>query len=325
LTDREEQSRKMPQTNGSKVVATRRVSYVFSIGVAAVLLLVGCVVYGSAMWPRMVEDARWVRAFPLLAMSYGSLVLLGIAILESRVWHARQGDLLLKKEVLGQAVDQVARQQEHERETVSEVLHDDVAPLITTAKMDLESLVRRHDIPRAEWEAVDGLLQEALKELRGVASVLYPRTVLRIGLCAALTETVERFQAKHNAPAVVHELDEPGLRGVDGDVALCVLRVVQECLLNVSRHANASCVRVCVRQDAAGLHGCVEDDGRGFADTSPGMGLTIVEQRLSRLGGEVELETSGLGGAKVCFRIAKHPGDVPTAERDGHATPFPSA
>jgi two-component system, NarL family, sensor kinase len=310
LLNRNKQTVTAPRPGGSKAGTTRKVSYVFSIGVAAVLLLVGCAVYGRTMWPSVTRGARWMRAFPLLAMSYGSLVLLGIAILESRVRHARQGDLLLKKDVLGQAVDQVARKQEHEREAVSEVLHDDVAPLITTAKMDLESLARRHSIPREEWEAVDGLLQEALKELRGVASVLYPRTVLRIGLCAALTETVERFRAKDNAPVVVLELDESGLRDIDGDVALCVLRVVQECLLNVSRHANASRVQVHVRQDASGLLGFVEDNGQGFADTSPGMGLTIVEQRLNRLGGDVGLDTSELGGAKVSFRLAKHPQDA---------------
>ncbi len=104
-------------------------------------------------------------------------------------------------------------------------------------------------------------------------------------------------------------LDEP--LAVPPRVELQLLRVIQESLANVRKHARATKVRVSVRRVASGLEAVVEDDGVGFSQEKveraglPRFGLTIMRERAESAGGRLEVQSRLGKGTRVLFELPK--------------------
>jgi len=271
-----------------------RAGYFASVMLAGVLLLAGLVVYGSA---RMRGDGLlpggWQDYLPIVAMAYGSLLLLAVAVIEVRVRHVRAG-------TLDRLIDNLTQCQEQERNDLSARLHDDVGALLTALKLELEGVERKGGVAEAEWVRVDALLVRLLDEVRGLSALLYPRMIGRVGLTYALEEMIRRICAGK----LDVELDlGHGLDGLDPDRSLCVLRFVQEAVINACRHAQAHRITVSVGCEAGALEGRVADDGRGWRDGDEGMGLTLMRERIRKYGGTLACERSAEGGACVRFEM----------------------
>jgi signal transduction histidine kinase len=81
--------------------------------------------------------------------------------------------------------------------------------------------------------------------------------------------------------------------------------VLREGLMNIIRHSQASRADVMLRQTQTEIQGSLRDDGIGFDPTrarnDQGMGLLSMQERIKRLGGELEVQSSPGKGAKVSF------------------------
>ncbi len=270
-----------------------RRAYLFPVALAAVLLVAGVAIYG--LWiPKEADSESWRQTLPFLAMVYGTLILLAVAILETRFHHIRQKDILHRQRVLSEMFDYLARQRDEERQEISEVLHSNLGGLLTAAKMLLEDVASRDKITAGEAAQLDELLGQALAEARGMAAVLYPRAMLRMGLKAALQEVVGRFKDVAGAPAIALEV-APEAHALSCRVGLCAVALVQEFFVNVVRHAQASQVRIVLACEEGALRGRVEDNGRGISPNACGMGLMLCEERVRLLGGSFTIETSPQG------------------------------
>jgi signal transduction histidine kinase len=74
---------------------------------------------------------------------------------------------------------------------------------------------------------------------------------------------------------------------------ICIYRLVQEALSTAVRHSNAKNARVHVDQTAAGIKVRISDDGRGFdSRRTRGLGILGMEERVKRLGGTFEIEST---------------------------------
>jgi two-component system sensor histidine kinase UhpB len=130
-----------------------------------------------------------------------------------------------------------------------------------------------------------------------------------LGLAPALRELVGAFQ-QHN-PQVLCSLKTSGdLTDVDGEVGVAVYRVVQECLTNISVHANARHASLDVHGDPAAdrpriLSVSVADDGVGFFLNSAnrGFGLTGIRERVKVLGGTLEIRTEPGRGTRIAVVV----------------------
>jgi signal transduction histidine kinase len=79
--------------------------------------------------------------------------------------------------------------------------------------------------------------------------------------------------------------------------------VVAESLANAQKHAQASSIRVEVRQDGTSLVVQVTDDGVGGAEASAGSGLVGLADRVEALGGTIEVAGPPGGGTRISARI----------------------
>ena len=196
-----------------------------------------------------------------------------------------------------------------ERNRLALELHDVVSQklfaLVLGAEAAATTLDRDPEATRGQLERL--LSREALDELRSLVLELRPPDLDRDGLCGTLTKHVELVRRLHGAHVELG-LDAGVTAGPDRDRE--VLRVAQEALHNAVRHADARQVRVTVRADGDALILEVADDGIGF---DPGdaelrsrhLGLTSMEERARRIGGELRIEPTPGGGATVRLRAPR--------------------
>jgi signal transduction histidine kinase len=160
-------------------------------------------------------------------------------------------------------------------------------------------------------KAVSDRLQTAIRaavaDVRRLAYDLRPPTLDELGLVEALRERTQQYTAADGAAGLRATIEAPdalpALPALPAAVEVAAYRIVQEALMNVTRHAQA---RTCVVRVAcpAGspLRIDVVDDGIGLPDPTgrrPGLGLRSMQERASELGGGCAVERAVPCGTRV--------------------------
>jgi signal transduction histidine kinase len=125
------------------------------------------------------------------------------------------------------------------------------------------------------------------------------------GLDATLRRYAEGFAQRTGLPVTMSL--RGGIDALSMEMQRSILRIVQEALANVHRHASASRVLIKLRFVGNGLHLIIRDDGNGVKGTTMqvgtaaaplGVGIQGMRERLRQLGGRLEIK-SGTGGTEV--------------------------
>jgi signal transduction histidine kinase len=153
-------------------------------------------------------------------------------------------------------------------------------------------------------DEIDGLLSETTKELRNFTYILHPPHLENDGLAATLQRYVDGFGQRTGLKTTLR------VSGGAGQLPLplqrSILRIVQEALANVHRHAAATRVSVNLRFVGKLLHLVISDDGKGFEKTTDrhngqpraGVGLPGMTARIQQFGGKLDIR-SGPKGSTV--------------------------
>jgi signal transduction histidine kinase len=145
-------------------------------------------------------------------------------------------------------------------------------------------------------------LQQALADLRVLVYNLRPPALDELGLAGAIQARVARLASSSALTFEVH-LSRDGPCVLPAAVEVAALRIVDEALTNVLRHARARTCRVRVEVGEA-LDIEVVDDGVGLLLERPaGVGLTSIRERAAELGGAAHVETAPGGGTRVVARL----------------------
>jgi Signal transduction histidine kinase len=196
--------------------------------------------------------------------------------------------------------------QEEERQRIARELHDSTAQHLVAAHLGLAGLeeeVRRSPAGRKVLTEVEGLLTAALRELRIFTYLLHPPNLANDGLQATLRDFVEGFAARTGLTARIRIPEE--VDDLSPELQQSMLRVVQEALTNVHRHASASHVAVSVRIASGRLVLRIRDNGHGVTGQGRaegrirlGVGIAGMRARLEQFGGDLRIR-SGPSGTSV--------------------------
>ncbi len=204
-----------------------------------------------------------------------------------------------------------------ERIRLARDLHDGVIQALTGAALRLESARQLLDAyPAAAGrliEEVQDVLVSEQRELRDVIGDLEPERsgARQEGLAERLTELGERV-ARHWDLGVELRA-ELAAEPIAGELAHQICRIVQEALVNASRHGQASRATVEVRLDERAVHLAVADDGCGFPFTGTydfatltarRLGPVSLKQRVAALGGRLAI-TSSADGARLDIELPR--------------------
>ena len=237
---------------------------------------------------------------------------LSVRSMENAWLFLERGDASLLAEVAeGLSTDlqmRIVQAQEAERSRLAQEVHDGPAQALSNAIFQVEYIERvlTEDVRMAgsELRFLRELLRRELGEVRTFISQLRPPLLDELGLDGSILDAVESMAALTGA-TVETELRAPG-DSMNSTQQTAVLRIVQEALQNVRKHAGANRTVVSTRLNENGWVLEVSDDGRGFdvstmaARGRRNFGLQFMRERADLIGAKFEVR-SRLGGGTVVW------------------------
>jgi two-component system, NarL family, sensor histidine kinase UhpB len=208
---------------------------------------------------------------------------------------------------------QYVQGQESERRALARDLHDELGQYLNAIKIDAVGLRDRVKGDPAGVETASEMIANidlVQATVVGLIRQLRPAGLDELGLAGALEHCVNEWR-RRLPHAVLHLAIDEDLGDLDEVRRLTVYRLVQEALTNVARHSHASRVDIRVSNEGGPppamriIVARIADDGRGApaADSSLGLGLVGMRERVEALGGTLELSSPQEAGFVVLARI----------------------
>ncbi len=222
-----------------------------------------------------------------------------------------QGEIREYQEQLRSLASELSLTEERERRRLAADLHDHIGQILAMAQIKLGEIMKQASSPAAEAAVAEvrAFLGQAIQYSRSLTFELGLPVLYDLGLEAAVEWLADQFQEQHGLTVKVSRDDLPKPLGEPASVL--VFRVLRELLTNVVKHAQASQVDITISREGDHLALQVHDDGRGFdpAAASPrggrtsGYGLFSIRERLSHLGGYLEIRSAAGQGTTATIVV----------------------
>jgi len=194
-----------------------------------------------------------------------------------------------------------------ERRRIAREIHDGVAQSLSYLNIKTKSvndLLTSQDTVKAlnELNEIREVVQDTYEDIRESIDQLSTE-IKSVSILAALGTYVSEFSSNNGIP-VKFEISKPFAQ-LSPVAELQLLRIGQEALTNVRRHAMSSSVEITLRNTAEAVEMIIKDDGKGFnleelEEYPPGYhGLNIIKERAEGLGGDVSITTAPGQGTEV--------------------------
>lgn len=201
----------------------------------------------------------------------------------------------------------IVEAQEAERARLAQEVHDGPAQALSNAIFQVEFIDRVFEsdsrMARTELRFLRELLRRELGDVRSFIGQLRPPVLVELGLDGSIVDTVAT-QAALSGITITTDLNAPSTP-LSEAAQTVVLRIVQEALQNVRKHAGATNVVVTTRLDGGEWTLEVRDDGRGF-DTGAvaargrrNFGLQFMRERAELIGARYEVGSKPDAGTLV--------------------------
>jgi signal transduction histidine kinase len=197
-----------------------------------------------------------------------------------------------------------------ERERLARELHDTLAQGFTSVVTQLESAEQAFDErpgdAREHLAKARRAARDSLAEVRRTMRALRPELLEGLTLSQALDRVVREWSVEAGVPATLRTTGEEMMLSAEKEMAL--LRVTQEALANVAKHAAASRAIVSLSFLGEMVTLDVDDDGVGFSGepvrrSDGGFGLIGMRERIATVGGELSIESAPGEGTTIAVSV----------------------
>lgn len=230
-----------------------------------------------------------------------------ITDLESRLAKERSE----KEQTLAAAVLEV---QEKERTHIGQELHDNVAQLVTTAKLLLRMIEPAAPEQQELKTKCENYLVSALSEIRLLSKQLVVPELYTRPMEECFSELVSDLRTATAVPINYYN-NATAVNGLEGAKKLALYRILQEATKNIVKHAQASSINISLREEAGIVALEVRDNGVGFnpEKVRRGVGLTSIFDRAKIFGGNVKIESVAGKGTRLLVIFPFDQSDEDTA------------
>jgi len=194
---------------------------------------------------------------------------------------------------------QIINAQEQERQRIARELHDETSQVLTSLLISLAVLEESVETQEARERIADtrALAHSTLRAVRNLSIDLRPSALDDLGLLPALRWYMKEYQKKCS---IVVDFQSTGFKQrLPAEMETALYRIVQECLTNTAKHANARKVSITLKEDWERVYATIVDDGQGFdyeallktPNQERGLGLAGMHERAVLLDGELTIHS----------------------------------
>ena len=195
--------------------------------------------------------------------------------------------------------------QEAERKRLARELHDELSQRLAVLAMEAESLECQTALltgeDRVKLKHMKNKLVELSIDVHAMSRRLHPSILDDLGLTDAVASECAMFRKRTGI--VVNFRAENIANEVPPNVAVCLYRIVQEALRNISRHAGATEVAISLVGENQAIHLSIRDNGKGFdpaqKKSQVGLGLDSMQERAYLIGGDFSVNSQPGQGTAI--------------------------
>ena len=251
---------------------------------------------------------------------------IAIAVENARLY----AEVQRKERLRGELFTKALAAQEEERKRIARELHDEVSQSLTALLYEAEDGLEMDHGPASQkrLQSICDLTQHTLDNIHKLIFDLRPSMLDQLGLVPALrwlAETrLESRGVRVSVNARSHSLDNAAdTHRLSPEIETTLYRVVQEAINNIARHAAARNVEISLDLDDEIARVSVIDDGLGFDltelnttdvhsldekgwepdESTRGLGIIGMQERIELLGGEMEIMTAPGNGTQIHIHV----------------------
>src|SRR6267142_1496825 len=219
------------------------------------------------------------------------------------------------------ALRQLNETLEEEIKRIAYAVHDEAGQLLVAVHLALAEVAM--GMPEAQQEQftrIKDLLNEVEKHLRRYSHELRPTILDDLGWIPAIRFLADGVSKRANLP--IH-IDATVSGRLPTATETTIYRIVQEALTNAVKHANASNVWIRAWREDFTQCCTIRDDGAGFkmrrgqGTPRKGLGLVAMRERVSAIGGTLQIESRPGHGTEVSIRLPLEGNDANTNRTRG--------
>lgn len=228
-------------------------------------------------------------------------------------FNAMAGVLEQSREQNRYLTQQTLAIQEEERRHLARELHDEMGQSISAIKAVASSINQRtqDEKIRTNINTITDISSRIYGVVRGMMRRLHPVILDELGLVPALNDVIDDWNTHHENTFCHFEVEGElaHLDSLSKEVSITIFRLVQECLNNVAKHANAEDVYINLAKSGDKLSLSIIDNGQGFdlKQKTTGLGLLGMRERVEALKGRYESSSEPGKGVSIEVRLNLQP------------------
>lgn len=205
----------------------------------------------------------------------------------------------------------IIQAQENERKKIALDLHDHVAQNLSFLKITADSIKNFKDNDFGKKiQILSRGLKDSISDIRHISYDLRPPNLDELGLVKAIYQHCEEVSSKHK---IKIDFKSAGMENIylNYDIEINIFRIIQEALNNILKHSKADTARVRLIASYPRVIVRINDNGKGFhLNSKPDlnasgkkMGILGMKERVSLIGGKMEINSSPGSGTKIVAEI----------------------
>lgn len=198
---------------------------------------------------------------------------------------------------------------ESERKRIASDLHDELGPLLSAIKLQINSLDNIEKADQVTIEKASEHLDNVLNRIRGIANNLVPDTLVRRGLIPTIYDLADVINRSGKFTLYIDIRINNRLPQL---VEIHFYRIIQEILYNTLKYSNATNCNLLLKLEGNKLTLSIKENGKGFdfrsmIKKSSGLGLHNILSRIEILKGDIYIDTKPGMGVHYLIEIPSSP------------------
>ncbi len=220
----------------------------------------------------------------------------------------REEKIKMNQEFESEVLKTHIKVQEQTMQIIAADLHDNIGQLLSLTTLTLNSIDIAH--PQKSEEKIEAslsLVAKSIREVRDLAKLLQGEQMVEMGLGRAIEQELDWLKRTGRYKLIINN-QIIGIRVLSPKKDLIILRLLQEIINNIIKHAKATCIEINVAIANDFLNLKIKENGVGFNfdevnEQKRGMGLHSIQKRVEMITGDIKINSKPAIGTTITLQI----------------------